>query len=322
MGDVAMTVPIIRLVLEQNPDIKLSILTKAPYIEIFREFKQIDVIALDTKRKHKGLLGLLKLRKELKELKIDSVIDLHNVLRTNFLKLFWGKGFYQIDKGRKEKRALINGKFQQIKTTQQRYLDVFEESKIKINKSKIKFPEKSNFRQYKISNKINLNTKLIGIAPFAKHESKTYSLEKMTQVISYVSKKHTVLLFGGGEKEEKILQNIANENNNVFNLTKNLSLSNQMDFISNLDLMVSMDSANGHLAAMYGVKVITIWGVTHPYAGFTPFNQNPSLSITVDRKKYPKIPTSIYGNKYPEDYKNAINSIAAKEIIKKIEQTI
>lgn len=317
-----MTVPIIRLVLEQNPDIKLSVLTKAPYIEIFREFKQIDVITLDTKRKHKGLLGLLKLRKELKELKIDSVIDLHNVLRTNFLKLFWGKGFYQIDKGRKEKRALINGKFQQIKTTQQRYLDVFEESKIKINKSKIKFPEKSNFRQYKISNKINLNTKLIGIAPFAKHESKTYSLEKMTQVISYVSKKHTVLLFGGGEKEEKILQNIANENNNVFNLTKNLSLSNQMDFISNLDLMVSMDSANGHLAAMYGVKVITIWGVTHPYAGFTPFNQNPSLSITVDRKKYPKIPTSIYGNKYPEDYKNAINSIAAKEIIKKIEQTI
>lgn len=322
MGDVAMTVPIIRLVLEQNPDIKLSILTKAPYIEIFREFKQIDVITLHTKRKHKGLLGLLKLRKELKELKIDSVIDLHNVLRTNFLKLFWGKGFYQIDKGRKEKRALINGKFQQIKTTQQRYLEVFEQSKIKINKSKIKFPEKSNLRQYKISNKIKLNAKLIGIAPFAKHESKTYSLEKMMQVISYVSKKHTVLLFGGGEKEEKILQNIANENNNVFNLTKNLSLSNQMDFISNLDLMVSMDSANGHLAAMYGVKVITIWGVTHPYAGFTPFNQNPNLSITVDRKKYPKIPTSIYGNKYPEDYKNAINSIAAKEIIKKIEQTI
>ena len=83
-----MTVPIITLVLEQNPDIKLSILTKAPYIEIFREFKQIDVITLHTKRKHKGLLGLLKLRKELKELKIDSAIDLHNVLRTNFLKLF------------------------------------------------------------------------------------------------------------------------------------------------------------------------------------------------------------------------------------------
>ena len=81
---------------------------------------------------------------------------MHNVLRTNLLKLFWAKGFYQIDKGRKEKRALINGKFQQIKTTQQRYLDVFEQSKIKINKSKIKFPEKANLRQYKISNKINL----------------------------------------------------------------------------------------------------------------------------------------------------------------------
>ena len=317
-----MTIPVIRIVLKQHPRIKISILTKPIFLELFREFKKANLIAIETKGRHRGLLGIFRLRNELKELNIDTVIDLHNVLRTNFLKFLWGKGFYQIDKGRKEKRALINGKFQQIKNIQQRYLEVFEQSKIKIKKTKIKFPEKANLSQYKISNKINLNTKLIGIAPFAKHEAKTYSLEKMMQVINYVSKIHTVLLFGGGEKEEKILQNIANENNNVFNLTKNFSLSIQMDFISNLDLMISMDSANGHLAAMYGVKVITIWGVTHPYAGFTPFNQSPSLSITVDRKKYPKIPTSIYGNKYPDNYKNAINSIAVEEIIKKIEQTL
>ncbi|MFL2638051.1 MAG: glycosyltransferase family 9 protein, partial [Flavobacteriaceae bacterium] len=110
------------------------------------------------------------------------------------------------------------------------------------------------------------------------------------------------------------------ENKKVFSLAEEFSLSDQLDFISNLDLMISMDSANGHLAAMYGVKVLTIWGVTHPYAGFAPFNQSSKYSILVDKNTYPKIPTSIYGNKYPKGYEKAINSISAEEIVKKVEE--
>ena len=41
-----------------------------------------------------------------------------------------------------------------------------------------------------------------------------------------------------------------------------------------------------------------------------------------DRKKYPKIPTSIYGDKYPKGYKNAIDSISTEEIIQKIKETL
>ena len=135
-------------------------------------------------------------------------------------------------------------------------------------------------------------------------------------------RQHIILLFGGGEIEGKLLGKISENNKNVFSLVNRFSLSDQMDFMSNLDLMISMDSANGHLAAMYGIKVITIWGVTHPYAGFLPFHQNIKNSIMPDRKKYPKIPTSIYGDKYPEGYKNAINSISTEEIIQKIKETL
>ena len=129
-------------------------------------------------------------------------------------------------------------------------------------------------------------------------------------------------MFGGGEIEEKLLGKISENNKNVFSLVNGFSLSDQMDFMSNLDLMISMDSANGHLAAMYGIKVITIWGVTHPYAGFLPFHQNIKNSIMPDRNKYPKIPTSIYGDKYPKGYKNAIDSISTEEIIQKIKETL
>lgn len=318
-----MTVPIIRLVKRRSPSTKISILTKPSYIEIFREFKEANIISIDLKGKHKGLFGLVKLYYELKQLGVDVVIDLHGVLRTNFLKLLWGKNFYQIEKGRKEKENLINGKhFQQLKTTHQRYLDVFNNINYNLSFSKIEFPKKSNLSRHAITSKIDFSKKLIGIAPFAKHKAKTYSLEQMKEVIGSISKEYTILLFGGGKNESKQLKIISEENKKVFSLAEEFSLSDQLDFISNLDLMISMDSANGHLAAMYGVKVLTIWGVTHPYAGFAPFNQSLKYSILVDKNTYPKIPTSIYGNKSPEEYKQAINSIAPEEIIKKIQEII
>jgi len=323
MGDVAMTVPVIRLVRKHSPGIKISVLTKPIYQKIFREIEDINLIEFEAKGQHKGLIGLMRLNRQLKKTGIDAVIDLHKVLRTNFLKTIWGENFYQIDKGRKEKENLINGSvFKQLKTSHQRYLDVFKNIGISTSLSKIDFPKKINLSKQKISNKIDFTKKLIGIAPFAKYEAKTYSLEQMKEVIGSISEKNTILLFGGGEKESKQLKTISEENENVFSLAGGFSLTDQLDFISNLDLMISMDSANGHLAAMYGVKVLTIWGVTHPYAGFAPFNQSSKYSILVDKNRYPKIPTSIYGNKSPEKYKQAINTITPKQIIKKIKEII
>ena len=92
--------------------------------------------------------------------------------------------------------------------------------------------------------------------------------------------------------------------------------------MSNLNIMVSMDSANGHIAALLGVNVLTIWGLTHPYAGFSPYGQKDNNNIIVKRSKFPKIPTSIYGNKIPAGYQNAINSITSKEIILRIRESI
>ncbi|NNL82488.1 MAG: ADP-heptose--LPS heptosyltransferase RfaF, partial [Winogradskyella sp.] len=59
-------------------------------------------------------------------------------------------------------------------------------------------------------------------------------------------------------------------------------------------------------------------GVTHPYAGFAPFNQPSEYMLLPDRKEFPSIPTSVYGNKYPKDYELAAASIDPKLVIEKI----
>jgi ADP-heptose:LPS heptosyltransferase len=82
--------------------------------------------------------------------------------------------------------------------------------------------------------------------------------------------------------------------------------------------MVAMDSGNAHLAAIYGIPTITIWGVTHPYAGFYPFGQDMDHGLLADRTKYPFIPTSVYGNKFPKGYENVMETITSEAVIVKV----
>jgi ADP-heptose:LPS heptosyltransferase len=324
MGDVAMTLPVLRALTKQNPDLKITVVTRAFFKPFFMGLKNIDVYEADLKGNHKGILGLYKLAKELEALKFDAVADLHNVLRSKILKFFFAnKTVVQLDKGRGEKKTLIKGKvFQQLKTTHQRYADVFEKLGFKLDLSQPTFPEKSELTQELKTFISNPEWPIIGIAPFAAHKSKMYPLDKMEAVISKLSEHNTIILFGGGEREVKVLNVLDNKYNNVNSVAGKLSLEQQLKLISNLDVMLSMDSGNAHLAAMLGIKVITIWGVTHPFAGFAPFDQPKDYALVADRKKYPLIPTSVYGNSYPEGYENAAGSISVEDVVAKVKLVI
>ncbi len=114
------------------------------------------------------------------------------------------------------------------------------------------------------------------------------------------------------------MDRLAQRKTNIVNVAGKLSLSEELILISNLDVMVSMDSGNAHLAANYGIPVITLWGVTHPYSGFYPFNQPLENALLSNREKFPLIPTSVYGNKVPKGYENVMESITPEEVIAKI----
>ncbi|WP_375242064.1 glycosyltransferase family 9 protein [Lacinutrix sp.] len=321
MGDVAMCVPVLRAFTLQHPKVKLTVLTRPFFKPFFQDLENVTVFAADLKGKHKGIIGLFKLSRELKHLGINQVADLHNVLRTKILKFFFfGKTFKQIDKGRNDKKALVSGKlFQQLKTTHERYADVFRNLGYTLALSNPTFPKQLKLKDSTQTLLVKDNKHWIGIAPFAQYQSKMYPLDLLERVIQELSKTHKVILFGGGPEEIKTLNSFQNKYDNVINLAGKLTLTEELQVISNLDVMLSMDSGNAHIAAMLGKKVITIWNVTHPFAGFSPFNQPQSHNILANREQFPLIPTSIYGNKYPEHYKEASRTIAPETVIKKIE---
>lgn len=326
MGDVAMTVPVISALVHQYPEVRVTVLTRAFFNPLFTQLPNVSVYEADVKGKHKGIFGLWRLYKSLKVLEIDIVADLHNVLRSNILKIYFKLGgfrFAQIDKGRAEKKALTrenNKVFKPLKTTHHRYADVFEALGFTLDVSLNTMLPKRKLSDKLLQQFSKTERKWIGIAPFAAFEGKMYPLDLMEQVVSELSKSNStqVLLFGGGKKEQQMLENWESKYPNVFSIVAKATFSEELGLISNLDTMLAMDSGNAHLAALFGIPTVTLWGVTHPYAGFYPFGQNIENGLFADREKFPLIPTSVYGNKMPEGYTEAMRTIHPQDIIIKL----
>lgn len=325
LGDVAMTVPVISALIKSYPNAKISVLTKTQFTPLFKHLPTIEVIGVDLKKQYNGLLGLFQLSKKIKALRVNAVADLHYVLRTKVLRILLPRLNWAIlDKGRKEKNQLITGKiFKPLKPIVERYADVFRHLGFDLSLSTPDFPTPQPLPKEIQSLLKECPQPYIGIAPFAAYSSKIYSLDKMKAVIDHFSKTGaTVVMFGGGQTEVQKLNEIANLFPNVISVAGRLSLDDELKLIGHLKVMLAMDSGNAHMAALMGVKVLTLWGVTHPYSGFKPYNQPLEYCLVSDLEKFPKIPTSIYGNRYPKGYEKAIESISEKEIIAAIEKIV
>lgn len=333
LGDVAMTVPVITSLADAYPDADITVLSRPFMRPLFAQapdnvrFRGVEV------DRYKGLCGLYKLYRELqKESRYDMVADLHDVLRSKVLRTFFrisGVKAAHIDKGRKEKRALTSirhKQFRPLATSFARYEAVFAE---------LGLPVKSRFRSIygtgkgdvalfqTVTGRIDDGRHLIGIAPFAAHRGKILPANTLARLINDAAAHADwrIFLFGGGKAEAEMLERLSEGRPNVMSVAGKLKFEGELALMSHLEAMVSMDSANMHLASLTGTPVVSVWGATHPYAGFMGWGQ--SAAHAVQTVGLPCRPCSIYGNNPCErgDYA-CLTSITSRSIIQKIESII
>lgn len=300
-GDVAMLVPVISSVAAKYPQDRFSVMTRKAFAPLFENLGfNINVIPLDVNKRHRGIRGLFRILRRLSFMGFTHVADEHDVLRSKVLRTFMrisGCKIARIDKGRQEKRNVIAYKTfnPPLKPTIERYQDVFD---------KLGFPAKMTFNNFfdfvprnfsKLSSIVTeKNGKWIGIAPFSKHRGKIYPIEKMERVVDMLSKEEgvTVFLLGSGKEEQKVLSAWANKFPRVINPSGKLNLETEMLLISYMDVVLSMDSANMHLASLVQVPVVSIWGATHPALGFYGFNQDIENAVQIELECRP---CAVYG---------------------------
>tara|TARA_R110001632_G_scaffold148976_2_gene266244 strand:+ start:765 stop:1784 length:1020 start_codon:yes stop_codon:yes gene_type:complete len=319
MGDVAMLVPVVHAFAKANPEVKISFLTKPFHKPIVDTIPGVNCIVAEVDGKHKGIFGLWKLSRQLKASGVTHIADMHNVLRSKILRSFLKVPRAIIDKGRKEKKQQTAGNLstlQSLKTTIVRYQDVLEG--LDFSKVQPETLDRPNPTEKVSAFAQKSHRKWLGIAPFAAHLGKQYPAHLMKEVIDELAKEkgYQIFLFGA-PNELSLLEKLTGDNKEVVIVAGKLSFADQINFIGQLDGMLSMDSGNGHLAAMYGIPTISLWGVTHPALGFAPFGQEEH-TITSDRIKYPGIPTSVYGNIIPDGYEDVMSTIHPDIVIEKV----
>jgi ADP-heptose:LPS heptosyltransferase len=299
MGDVAMTSPIVERACLENPDVVFDVLSTSSFAPFFEPQPNLNFVGTDIRKEKHGLTALWRLFKELRASGgYNIVLDLHDVIRSRVLSLLFrlcGAKIYRLDKGRSEKRRLVSGKERrQLREMVLRYEDVFRAAGLKLADGRYRRPKEPVPSVVTFGDREK--EKWVGVSPFAQHKGKMYPLDSMREVVDRLASAGCrVFVFGGGSKEREQAQQLVGDSGKVHNMIGVMPLADEMALMSNLDCMVSMDSSAMHLCSLYGVRVVSVWGATHRFAGFLGYGQ--AESDVVERGDLDCRPCSIFGNK-------------------------
>ena len=303
LGDVAMTIPVLYPVCRTNPGIRFVMLTKGWPASMFHDRPDnLMVVGIDVNKEYKGLLGLIRLASSLRrQYDIDAVADLHSVMRTwvigAWLKLC-GLPVVRLDKQRGRRKALVSHKSSEpVTPTIDRYREVFQQLGIEAPDNFTRLFDGKPLPVSPIVLEKEPGQRWIAISPFSAHEGKVYPLKLMEEVIAQLSKRdnYWIFLMGGGKTEKIALRGIARNNERVISMAEiKHGFTDEYALLSKCDVMLTMDSANMHLASLVGLKSITIWGATAPACGFLGYGQDASIDIQLDLECRP---CSIYGER-------------------------
>ena len=213
MGDVSLTVPAIRGVLNANPDLEIMVVTRKFFAPFFFDIPRLTLFYPELSGRHKGLTGLIRLYNDLKKYgPFENLIDLHGVIRTRILSFLFkisGTPCFSIDKGRKEKKFLIKSKYiRALKHTAERYLETFRSAGFEGQIGKAPYFLLTEEACQKAVGFIQKNQEdplilKVGLAPFAKLKPKIWDIKNFRELVQLINIDFKVefYLFGGGEQE-------------------------------------------------------------------------------------------------------------------------
>ena len=309
LGDVAMAIPVVWALATQYPDIRITVLSRGFARPLFADLApNVNFMEADLKHEYHGLRGLNALYRRLVAKQFTKIADLHDVIRSEYLRMRFNVGRYRVEhirKHRKQRRQLTNPKNrvrQPLPSSFNSYAEVFARLGYPIDISSFHsiFPKEGgnlNMLPAAVGPKKNFE-QWIGIAPFAAHPGKVYPPALMEQVISQLIQKYPkarIFLFGRGKDENMYFKRWTELYPQCLFVGQHCeTMYQELILMSHLDVMLSMDSANMHLASLTGIPVVSVWGATHPMAGFLGYNQKEENIIQSDLDCRP---CSIFGNK-------------------------
>ena len=285
----AMCVHALRGLRRDYPDVKLTVLTTSTLRPLFRGVAGLNFLVADDV-KYKGLAGELKLWADIQRLGIDGVADLENSPRSRRLRLCftpWRRRTSVIEGGKIE-RKLLTRKFRkvmvQLTPLSQRSRNVFE-------RLGLPFSMPAPVRRRRTSTPPQIATILagekggrwVGVAPLSHNKGNCYPIDQSAELIKQLAARYEkVFIFGSGTYQKQFCEGMESLFPSVVSVAERASLDEQMDLLSVLDAVITVDHPVLSLASLVGTPAVSIWGATHPFLESCGYGQNPRYAVQLE----------------------------------------
>ena len=261
IGDIVLTTPVVRCIKLQT-QAEIHFLTKKKYQNILQNNPYISqIFGLDAR--------ISQLLPELKAQNYDLIIDLHNNLRTLWVKLFLGKKSVSFQKLNLEKWLLVNFKIdllpklhivdRNLKTAlglgvvnDEQGLDFFIDAQNIVNAQAI------------------FGKKYIAFAVGAQHATKRLPTPKIIEICDQLPMPVVLL---GDKTDYETAQKIAQKSRNthIFNACGGYNLQQSASIVQQAQRLITHDTGLMHIAAALRTPTTSVWGSTVPAFGMTPY---------------------------------------------------
>jgi heptosyltransferase-2 len=303
MGDIVLTFPVVEALKKQFPQSEIVFLCKKQYRDLLLSHPHIqDVIEFDPHGSHKGISGFFELIQELRQLKIDLILDLHSNLRSFFIRnLIQAKRKAKYNKRWLARLLMVYFKPFQVRSshTLDCYMKSLEKLGIKSEGKILRFylnEENTAWAEKFLSEKgWDRGRILMGMAPGARWKTKSWNREKFARVGEILSSKFPLHVVFFGDKNdtatidwierESLRKNSSGRGPRIIKAV-DLPLNNVASLLQMCDVLATNDSGLMHLASFLRVPVVAIFGPTHPKLGFAPLGRDSTV-ISVNEKCSP-----------------------------------
>ncbi|MCK4920876.1 MAG: glycosyltransferase family 9 protein [Bacteroidales bacterium] len=265
IGDIVLTTPVIRCLKQQFEGAEIHFIVKKQYADILKHNPYIDKLwLLDN--------NMAELISDLKDTKIDFVIDLHKNLRTFNIKRKLKLKAFPFNKINIEKWLMVNFKINRLPEVHivDRYMETLRSFQVVndnagldyfIGKEDEKLPEEIRSQ---------IPDKFISLVIGAQHNTKKMPAEMLAKICSLIN--HPIIILGGPSDSSSAKEIISlSENKNLMNLSGKLSLNQSAYMVKMSELVISNDTGLMHIASAFRKKIISIWGNTIPELGMYPY---------------------------------------------------
>lgn len=329
LGDVLLTTPFIRVLRNRLPEAHIQFLVKHQYAELLRDNPHLSSV-WELRSNQRSEVD--ELRRRIREARFDTVFDLHNSLRSRYIRRGSGAAHVGVINKYVVRRFLLvhlkMNLYRDAIPVTERYLRAGGSLNLQDDGLGLEVFVSEEARGVADAMVRGLRAsghRIVALAPTARHQTKQWPLERFADAAELITAgMETRFAIFGGEAEQAQCERLARSiearlgRGSAENFAGRLSLIQTAAALDHCAFAISNDTGLMHLAAARKKSVVAIFGPTVREFGFFPYG---TRNIVVEHPHLPCRPCSHIGREHcPEGHFACMNDIPAERVRHAVER--